>query len=87
MVMRNYLLAQFILHVFLDTTQHERFEDHMQSAKLVFVELVALVLSSVLNILREPFVELVMGIEQTRHDEVQQCPKLCTRGISQSPVT
>jgi len=65
------LLAQFVLHVFLDTTQHERFENHMQSTKLVFVEFVALVLSSILYVFREPLVELVMRIEQTRHDEVQ----------------
>lgn len=49
----------------------------MQSTKLVFVEFVALVLSSILNILREPLVELVMGIKQARHNEVQQCPKFC----------
>ena len=73
----NHLLAQFVLHIFLDTAQHERLKDHMQSAKLVFVEFVAFILSSILDVLREPFIELVMRIEQTRHDEVQQCPKFC----------
>ena len=33
----SHLLAQLVLDVFLDTAQHERFQDHMQSAKLVFV--------------------------------------------------
>jgi hypothetical protein len=66
----DYLLAQFVLYILLDTTQHERFEDHMQSTKLVFVEFVALVLGGILDVLREPFVELVVGIKQTRHDEV-----------------
>jgi len=67
----SHLLAEFVLYVFLDTTQHERFQDHMQSTKLVFVEFVALIFSSILDVLREPLVELVMGIKQTRHDEVQ----------------
>ena len=66
----SHLLAQFVLYVFLDTTQHERFQDHMQSTKLVIVEFVALIFSSILNVLREPLIELVMGVEQTRHDEV-----------------
>ena len=58
----------------LDATQHERLQDHMKTAKLMLVELAALVLSSVLDVLREPFVELVMGIEETRHDKVQKRP-------------
>ena len=70
MVKGSHLLAQFILNVFLDATQHERFEDHMQPTKLVFVKFVALVLRGILDILRKPLVELVMGIEQTRHDEM-----------------
>lgn len=71
MVRGKNLLAQFVLNMFLDTAQHERFEDHMQPTKLMFVEFVALVLRGILDVLREPFVELVMGIEQTRHDEMQ----------------
>ena len=58
----------------LDTTQHERLEDHVQTPQLMFVELAALVLGGVLDVLGEPFVELVMGIEETRHDEVQKRP-------------
>lgn len=56
----NYLLTQFVLHVLLDAAQHERFEDHMQSTKLMFVEFVALVLGSILDVFREPLVELVV---------------------------
>ena len=67
----SHLLAQLVLDMFLDTAQHERFQDHMQSAKLMFVELVTLVLRSILDVLREPLVELVMRIEETRHDEMQ----------------
>lgn len=66
----SHLLAQFVLNVFLDTTQHERFEDHMQSTKLVFVEFVALIFRSILDVLREPLVELVVRVEQARHNEM-----------------
>jgi len=83
MVRGSHLLAQFVLDVFFDTAQHERLEDHMQSTKLVLVEFIALILCSILDVLREPFVELVMGIEQTRHDEMQQCPEFYTRGTSE----
>lgn len=83
----DHLLAQFVLHVFLDTAQHERLKDHVQSTKLVFVEFVALILSSILNVLREPLIELVMGIEQTRHNEVQQCPQFYKRGPNQGLVS
>ena len=41
----------------------------------MFIQLTALVLRRcILNVLREPLVELVMGIEETRHDEVQKRP-------------
>jgi len=63
MVRGSHLLAQFVLDVFFDTTQHKRLEDHMQSTKLVFIEFIALILCGILDVLREPFVELVMGIE------------------------
>jgi len=84
MVIGCHLLAQFVLDVFLDTAQHERFEDHMQSTKLVFVEFITLILRGILDILREPFVELVVGIEQARHDEMQKCPKFYARGTSET---
>lgn len=56
------------------TTQHEGLQDHMQAAQLMFIQLAAFVLRGILNILREPLVELVVGIEQTGHDEVKQSP-------------
>ena len=75
--METNLVTELVLHVPLYTTQHERFEDHMKTAQLMLVELAALVLRSILDVLGEPLVELVMRIEQTRHDEMQQRPKLC----------
>lgn len=42
----------------------------------MLIELATLILSRVLNILREPLVEFIMRIEQTRHDEMQQGPQL-----------
>jgi hypothetical protein len=42
---------------------------------LTFIELAALVLCSVLNVLGEPLVELVMRVKKTGHDEVEQCPE------------
>ena len=71
------LLAKFVLHMSLDTTKHERLQDHMQTAQLVFVELAAFVLSSVLDVLGEPLVELIVGVKQTRHNEVQEGPQFC----------
>ena len=69
-----YLIAEFVLNMTLHSTQHEGFQDHVQPPKLVLIQLTTLVLRSILNVLREPFVELVMGIEETRHDEVQKRP-------------
>ena len=61
----------------LDATQHERLQDHMKTAKLMLVELAALVLSSILDVLREPLVELIVGVEQARHNEMQEGPQFC----------
>ena len=77
MVRSGYLLAQFVLYMLLDTPQHERFEDHVQPTELVFVEFVAFVLRGILDVLRKPLVELVVGVEETWHDEMQQSPKFC----------
>ena len=33
-------------------------------------------LSVTLNVSGEPFIELLMGVEHARHDEVEQCPQL-----------
>ena len=41
----------------------------------MFVQLAALVFRCVLDILREPLVELVVRVEQAGHDEVEQRPK------------
>lgn len=30
-----YLVGQFVFHIFLDSAQHERLEDHVKSGKLV----------------------------------------------------
>ena len=70
------LLAQLILDVTLNATQHEGLEDHMQTSQLMLVQLATFVLCSVLNIFGEPFVELVMRIEQTGHNEMQKSPQL-----------
>ena len=61
----------------LHTTQHEGLQDHMQSPELMLVKPAALVLSGILDLLGEPFVELVMRVEQTWHDEVKQSPQFC----------
>ncbi len=74
----SHLVAKFVLNVTLDTTKHEWLKDHVEPTQLVLVQLATLVLSSVLDILREPLVELIMGVKKTRHDEVKQCPELCS---------
>ena len=38
-----------------------------------------LLLHRVFNILRKPLIELCMRVEQCRHDEMEQCPKLSER--------
>jgi hypothetical protein len=42
----------------------------MQTSELMFVEFAAFILSRVLDILREPLVELVVRIEESWHDEM-----------------
>lgn len=54
------LLAKLVLDMSLDTTQHKRLQDHMQTSQLMLVQLATLVLSSVLNVLGKPFIELVV---------------------------
>jgi len=71
----SYLFAEFVLDMPLDTPKHERLQDHMKTTKLTLVQLAPFVLCCSLDILGEPFVELVMRIEQTRHNEVEECPK------------
>ena len=74
---RAYFVTELVLHVPLNATQHEWLEDHMKTPKLMLVEPASLVFRGVLDVLGEPFVELVMRVEQTRHDEMQQRPQLC----------
>ena len=74
-----HLFAEFVLDMALHTTQHERLQDHMKTAQLVLVEFAPLVLGSILDILREPLVELVVRVEQSRHDEMEESPQLCKR--------
>jgi hypothetical protein len=71
----THLVTQLLLHVLLHTTQHERLEDHMQSSQLFRLELTATSASSILNVLGEPFGELLVRVEQRRHDEVEQRPE------------
>ena len=61
----------------LNATQHEWLQNHVQTTKLVLVQLAAFVLSRILDVLREPLVELIVGVEQARHDEVQEGPQFC----------
>lgn len=42
----------------------------MQTTKLMFIESATFILSCVLNILREPLVELVVRIEEAWHDKM-----------------
>lgn len=58
----------------LDSSQHEGLENHVQAAQLMLVEFATLVFSSILDVFRKPFVELVVRVEQTGHDEVQKRP-------------
>jgi hypothetical protein len=68
----------------LDSAQHEGLEDHVQPAQLVLIQLAALVLRGILNIFGEPLIELIMGVEQARHDEMQECPKFYQTKSAQS---
>ena len=48
----------------------------MQTTELMLVELATFVLRSILDVFGEPFVELVVRVEQARHNEMQQGPQL-----------
>ena len=71
-----HLITEFILNVTFHSPQHKRLQDRMKTTELVLVEPAALILRGIFNILGEPFIELVMRIEQAGHDEVQQGPQL-----------
>ena len=69
------LVGEFVFDVLLDTPEHEGLEYHVESAELVGVD-GGLALDVVLDVLGEPLAELLVGVEQRRHDEVQQRPEL-----------
>lgn len=48
--------TDLVLDIFLDSTQHERFQDRMKTLNFDLVEL-TLVLTVGLDIFREPFIE------------------------------
>jgi hypothetical protein len=74
-----YLIAQLILHVLLDPPEHERLENHVQPPQLMLVKvvLVTRLRSGVLDVPREPLRELVVRVEEGRHDEVEESPEFC----------
>ena len=49
----------------------------MQTTKLMFIESATFILGSILDVLREPLVELIVRIEEGWHDEMQESPQLC----------
>src|SRR4029077_5147494 len=68
-------VSKFLLDMFLDTAQHERLQNHVEALQLVLIEL-RVALRVRLDILGKPLTELIMRIEQGRHDKVQQSPQL-----------
>ena len=69
-----YLLAEFVLDVTLDSSQHKGLEDHVKTSELVFVQLASFVFCSVLDVLGEPLIELVMRVKKAGHNEMQKSP-------------
>jgi len=50
----------------------------MQTTKLMLVEVASLVVGGgVLDVAREPFAELVVGVEEGGHDEMEESPEFC----------
>lgn len=47
----------------------------METSQLMLIELVPLILCCVLDILREPFAELIMRVEKRGHDEMKKGPE------------
>lgn len=84
-------VRELVFNVLLHSAKHERFEDHMQTGQVLLVD-ARLVLGMRLDVFGEPFVELLVRIEQRWHDEMQQGPQLghavlnrCSR--QQQPVS
>ena len=55
-------------------SKHKGLENHVETPELVLVQLAALVLRCILDILGKPFIEFIVRVEKARHDEVQQRP-------------
>lgn len=56
------LIGELVLHVLLDSAQHERLQNHMKPTKLRFVHRSVLV-AAAFDIFCEPFAEFVVRIE------------------------
>ena len=60
-----------MFHIFLDSSQHEWFEYFVQPLNMLLTELPTdFVLGVSFDILREPFLKVVMVVKKVRHDEV-----------------
>ena len=68
------LLADLVLDVLLNAAQHERFQNGVQSLNFDLVELF-LVLTVCLDVLGEPLIEQLMGVEEVRHHKVEERPQ------------
>ena len=62
--------SNFLFNIFLEPPQHERLKDKMKSLELMLVKL-TLVHRVLLDILRKPFLELLMIIKKLRHNEME----------------
>lgn len=59
-----------------DASQHERLEYEVEPRHLLLVHLAPGPLGVSLDVLAEPLLELVVGVEQGRHHEVKEGPEL-----------
>lgn len=69
------LATDLVLDVFFYTAEHEGLEDGVEALDLVLVE-GALVLAVGLDVFGEPLLELLVGVEELGHYEVEQGPEL-----------
>jgi hypothetical protein len=72
------------LNIVLQTSEHEGFQNQVQPSKLMLVDLSLVCQRVLFNVLREPFLELLMGVEELRHDKVEKGPQLCHRVLDRS---
>jgi len=60
----RYLVSELVLHVFLDASEHERLQYHVQALDLVLVDIAfAFILGMAFYIFRKPFYELIVRVE------------------------